>query len=333
MLNPKISLILPTYNVARFLQQCLESIACQTYTNYEVVIIVDGATDGSYEIAKNFCATHEKFSVYWQENAGSGPARNNGLDHASGELIMFIDPDDWVDSDYVEKLVQEQQKKNYDYVVAQCKNVYCTESGKILKTKLKSLKEYEFFSKEECRKRYMQFIEEDLVNAPTYKVYKKSIIDQNDIRFPDLRRSQDVVFNYRYFNCINCFRSVAYFGYNYRVVFGENILRVKPDHYKILHVLYRDIVDLHKSWDVVYDLHKTANYFFRIVYTCLLTNAAVGSPLVSVYTDSVVCEITRNARPRRKHMAVVRWCLVHRQYKLLLLALKLLYWAKGKKES
>ena len=86
---PVVSIILPTYNVERYLQQCLSSIAQQTYVNIEVIIIIDGATDGSFDEAKKFCEKDTRFKVYWQENAGSGPARNNGIQHATGSLVLF----------------------------------------------------------------------------------------------------------------------------------------------------------------------------------------------------------------------------------------------------
>ena len=105
---PLISIILPTYNVASFLLQCLESTNAQTYPNYEVIIIIDGATDGSFEIAKEYCERHEKFNVYWQENAGSGPARNAGLSKSSGEFVMFVDPDDWIEKDLLINLFKKE---------------------------------------------------------------------------------------------------------------------------------------------------------------------------------------------------------------------------------
>ena len=107
--EPLISVVLPTYNVAQYLQQCLESVAAQTYRNIEVIIIIDGATDGSYEIAQDFCKTDKRFSVFWQENAGSGPARNNGLAHCQGEFVMFVDPDDWIEPELLETLYEAQQ--------------------------------------------------------------------------------------------------------------------------------------------------------------------------------------------------------------------------------
>ena len=72
--QPLVSIILPTYNVYPYLAQCLDSILAQTYKNIEVIIVIDGATDGSHELAKSYFKKDNRFSVYWQENAGSGPA-------------------------------------------------------------------------------------------------------------------------------------------------------------------------------------------------------------------------------------------------------------------
>ena len=110
--EPLISVVLPTYNVAQYLPQCLESVATQTYRNIEVIIIIDGATDESYEIAQDFCKKDSRFSVFWQENAGSGPARNAGLAHCRGELVMFVDPDDWIEPELLEKLYKAQFEGN-----------------------------------------------------------------------------------------------------------------------------------------------------------------------------------------------------------------------------
>lgn len=113
-----VSIIVPIYNVESYLIDCLESIEAQTYDNIECILVVDGATDNSFSIAKEYCNTHIRFKVFYQENAGSGPARNKGVALSSGEFICFIDPDDWVEPDYVETLICEQRKGNYDLVVS-----------------------------------------------------------------------------------------------------------------------------------------------------------------------------------------------------------------------
>ena len=126
--EPLISVVLPTYNVVQYLRQCLESVAAQTYRNIEVIIIIDGATDGSYEIAQDFSKTDKRFSVFWQENAGSGPARNNGLAHCQGEFVMFVDPDDWIEPQLLEKLYEAQSEGDYDLVASRRIFVSCNDA-------------------------------------------------------------------------------------------------------------------------------------------------------------------------------------------------------------
>lgn len=331
--NPLVSIILPTYNVARFLKQCLDSLNIQTYTNYECIIIVDGATDGSYEIAKEYCESHDKFTVYWQENAGSGPARNNGIDHANGELIMFIDPDDWVEPDYIERHVVIQQEGDYDFTFSQRRDVFCTSNGSLIKAKKLPAIEITLKDRQICRSNYFSLLERDLVNAPTRIVYKREIICAHSVCFPELRRSQDVVFNYRYFDCINSLAGFDYDGYNYRIVAGENIGRVKADHYKILEILYKDICQLLNRWNVSLSKERVANYFFRIVYTCLLSNISTQSSISPILKSDIVNDIIIKAHPSKAHFVITRWLLLSKQYFLLSIFMRVIYRIKMHKES
>ena len=331
--NPLVSIILPTYNVARFLKQCLDSLNIQTYTNYECIIIVDGATDGSYEIAKEYCESHDKFTVYWQENAGSGPARNNGIDHANGELIMFVDPDDWIESDFIERHVEEQQKGDYDFTVSQRIDAYCDKYANLLHKKIIPIQERELLTMHTCRINYLDMIDKGMVNAPTRKVYKKRIIDENNVRFPDLRRSQDVVFNYRYYNCISSVRCFDYHGYNYRIIAGENIGRVKPDHVKILSLLYTEINDLLKDWGINVNKAILSNYFFRIVYTCVISNVSTNNDIISICEHPQVREISVLAKPTKLHFKITKWCIDKRHYTMLSMFMKCLYRLKARRES
>lgn len=102
--NPLVSVIVPIYNMENYLKTCLESIANQTYGNIEVLLIDDGSTDSSYHISKEFTDRDSRFKLFSKENGGVSSARNFGLDRALGEFISFIDPDDWVEKDYIEFL-------------------------------------------------------------------------------------------------------------------------------------------------------------------------------------------------------------------------------------
>lgn len=100
-----VSIIVPIYNTERYLSKCLESIRTQTYSNIEVIMVDDGSTDGSRNVANGYAERDNRFKLFSQENAGVSTARNHGLDVAEGEYILFVDSDDWLEPQMIEKLV------------------------------------------------------------------------------------------------------------------------------------------------------------------------------------------------------------------------------------
>lgn len=213
-IHPLISVIIPTYNVDKYLNKCLQSISEQSYNNYEVIIIIDGSTDNSYQIAKEFCNTHKKFHVYYQDNAGSGPARNNGLRHSHGEFVTFIDPDDWIDKFYIEHLVFHWEKTKCDLIISGCINSFFKKNDTFKKYVIDKPEVINYNTIKEIRTNYITLCQKHLLSAPTRKLYKMDIIRENNIVFPDLRRSQDIVFNYKYYNYVQSLSVTDYCGYN-----------------------------------------------------------------------------------------------------------------------
>ena len=112
-----ISVIVPIYNVEEYLEKCLESILNQTKDNIEVIMVDDGSTDGSSEIAKQFADEHPGFHYYYKENGGLGCARNYGVQYARGEYIAFIDSDDVIAWDMYEKLYTYAKRNNSDMAI------------------------------------------------------------------------------------------------------------------------------------------------------------------------------------------------------------------------
>ena len=103
---PCITIIVPVYNVEKYLRRCLDSIIGQTYQNLEILCIDDGSTDSSGEICKQYAAQDERIKVLRQENHGVSAARNKGLDAATGEYIAFVDSDDYIEADMIGRLYQ-----------------------------------------------------------------------------------------------------------------------------------------------------------------------------------------------------------------------------------
>ncbi len=117
-IQPKVSVILPVYNVGKYLRQSLDSLINQTLKEMEIICVNDGSTDDCYDILEEYKEKDERIKVIHKENKGTGAARNDGLRLAAGECIGFVDPDDWVKPDMFERLYNLIKEKNLD--IAMC---------------------------------------------------------------------------------------------------------------------------------------------------------------------------------------------------------------------
>lgn len=321
-MNPLVSIILPTYNVDRFLLKCLESIESQTYKNIEVIVIIDGATDNSYSIAKSFCSIRENFNVYWQENQGSGPARNNGLLKAKGELIVFVDPDDWCEPNYVENMVCLQMKGDYDLVISKDINAICTSKGDILQYN-KTKGEYLVCNSQlQVRQNYASLLTSDLISSPHAKMYKKSIIDGYSVSFPDLRRSQDIAFNYRYYSNISSYCISPDNGYVYRIIPDERNARIRKDYYHTISLLFKDIKSMYKKWGVVFDSEAISNHFFIRLCGYFYLSMSSANEIEKIMTDATLKELVKEARPSRIDRKICKFLLGKQEYFLSAIMIK-----------
>ena len=109
-----ISVVVPIYNLAEFLPKCLDSLLNQTFLNYEIILVDDGSMDESPSMCDKYAELYEKVSVVHKKNGGLSSARNAGILIAEGEYIIFPDPDDWVEKDYLSTLYEMQSYYNAD---------------------------------------------------------------------------------------------------------------------------------------------------------------------------------------------------------------------------
>ncbi len=114
----KVSVVVPVYNVERYLERCVESIRNQSYRNLEIILVDDGSPDGCPELCDKLAELDNRIRVIHQSNIGLGATRNRGLLEASGEYISYVDSDDWIDRKYVESYVEEIETWNADFVAS-----------------------------------------------------------------------------------------------------------------------------------------------------------------------------------------------------------------------
>lgn len=201
-----VSIIIPAYNAERYIERCLRSVEAQTCANYECICVDDGSVDRSGKIFKEFAARDQRFVYICQQNAGPSAARNRGLEEAKGEYILFVDIDDTIEPDYLEKLVGGIERSGAD--ICCCGYRY------------KGKENYSFndffpiskMTKNEFLKRLFMHTGGCVWSG----IYKRPIINQNGIRFNvHYRMSEDQLFKLQYFLKCSRFSSIDYNGYNY----------------------------------------------------------------------------------------------------------------------
>lgn len=182
---PIISIIVPVYNSEATLRQCVNSILCQEFKNFELLLIDDGSKDQSPAIGDEYAKRDARVKVYHKENGGVSSARNVGLDKAQGEWITFIDSDDEVSDDYLQDITEHSE----DIIIKGYKKRFG-------KTIIESLSTQDIITNS-----FLDFVSSyitsSLLRGPVYKFYKKNIL--NNLRFlTDMKIGEDAwfVFNY-----------------------------------------------------------------------------------------------------------------------------------------
>lgn len=177
--TPAISVIVPIYNVERYLPKCLKSICNQTFTNFEVLLINDGSQDNSAAIAQKLCDTDNRFHIIHKENGGLSDARNVGLQHAKGEFIAFIDSDDYIHPDYLSVLYNACIQNHADISYCRFKYSYF-KTGITLKARPSS--KAGVFDTETALD---MLIRDNILHSYTWnKMYCKTLFTEHNITYP-----------------------------------------------------------------------------------------------------------------------------------------------------
>lgn len=221
MVNEKVSVIVPIYNVEPYLERCIDSILRQSYQNMEVILIDDGSTDACPVICDKYAEKYRQIQVIHKENEGLSSARNAGLDVSTGDLVMFVDSDDFVEADFVEKLYYALNK--YEADVAICNFQYVDENGKKVIRYPDNVIQNECINNIQYWNRVFQKYGHFYVTVWN-KLYRRELWDS--CRYPLGKINED---EYILHNIINQYTRIAcmdYIGYNY-VQRGNSIMANK----------------------------------------------------------------------------------------------------------
>ena len=309
-----ISVVLPVYNVERYIVKCINSVLNQTYKNIEVILVDDGSSDRCPQICEKYAKKDNRVKVVHKRNGGLSDARNAGIKIANGEYITFIDSDDYVDEDYVEFLYNNIEKTNADIAIGAHRVLY--DSGKIIE---KATHENSILEPKQVLARILY---DDGIDLSAWgKLYKISLFD--DIKFPKGRLFEDSATTYMLVDKAKKITVNSESKYNY-IIRKNSISNAKFSPKKMdLIISTREMCEYVK--EKYPDLEKAANRRLMYAYLSTLSQLAKCKEKypeeekeMTTYIKKHGNEILRDKRvPKRDKLGIISLKFGFRFYKLI----------------
>lgn len=252
--NISVSIIIPIYNVEKYLSRCLNSLINQTLKNIEIICINDGSTDNSYNILNEYAKKDNRIIIINQSNLGQSYARNKGLDIAKGEYIGFVDSDDWVDLDFFEKLYNAAKDNDCDIAVAgiiRLHNLHKKFHLKINKLCVTRDVNEKFFL---CDVPNLSYI--------WNKIYKKSVFDKFKFRFKEGMIYEDVILTPKLLYYMNSLVTVPKINYYYWRRFNSTVTQKNEKALKDAEIANKIAEEFIKEKNI--SIQKEETYRFKI---------------------------------------------------------------------
>ena len=290
--NKLVSIIVPAYNVEKYIRECLESLVEQTYRNVEIIVVDDGSRDGTWAIISELMENDSRIRGFHQENNGVSAARNYALEKACGDYIQFVDGDDYLPRDAVEKLVAAMESNSAEWVNCQYHRV--DESGNALE-EYNFIEGYTDLSHEDSK---LTFIRDILIEYHAgyeiwNKLYLADIIRTADLRFDEkCHMGEDLEFNIRYSLLVGSIVCICDRLYYYRVRGGSAMDSITSlsDNINERLLLIRGIEEPVKAYFTIDNEEKFSQIFYKLMlYVCKghtmdeIADAAAASPYRDYY--------------------------------------------------
>lgn len=320
--NILCSVIVPVYNVEKYLRRCLDSLKNQEGNDFEVILVDDGSTDNSLAICNEYAATDTRFKVIHKENGGVSSARNVGIDQATGKYIAFVDSDDYVTKDYFETL-RPLMSQDHELIVF---NNYQELGGGKAQTYNRGLEE-RVYSIEELKniQRMTPYYKEFFTMigmVPWNKLYNRSIIRNNKLRFNiDMCFAEDAYFIFDFLTYVNRLYLVNKPLYFYNTVNTNSAIRalnaekIKNQLYDTVRILkrrkqYASLINLN------FDFNNNYIDSIMLLTTRLVKSNSNRKQIYAMVYESGASALLIDSKPIDFYHKIVKWMILHKQYKI-----------------
>lgn len=261
-MSPKISIIVPVYNVEKYLRRCVDSILCQTYENIEIILVNDGATDSSPAICDEYLKKDKRVKVIHKQNGGLSSARNAGLDIATGDFIGFVDSDDFIAEDMYESLLREISGDKLN--VANCMYVRYYDSGETSPSRVVHICDEEVKSIDFFKKLLLHTGDMSVCS----KLFPKEVI--GNTRFPVGKLNEDLIFIVEIIEKAEKIKFIGKVGYYYYVregsissKYGKSFIDMQKNALWILDLVKEKYPDL-KIFALRFALYQNMAYLLAV---------------------------------------------------------------------
>ncbi|MFT8539622.1 MAG: glycosyltransferase family 2 protein [Leuconostoc mesenteroides] len=297
----KISVIMPVYNVARYLRRSIDSVLKQTFKGFELILVDDGSTDASPSILDEY-KENPRVNVIHKKNSGSGLSRNVGLDVAKGQYVYFMDPDDWLEG--------EMLRDNYELIRKASPDILLFGSYDHLENRVTSQNlDNEFLqSKKSFLERLPQLFKKNVMYTVWNKIYKKSFLLNFNLRFGSERSGQDYVFNIKVYDKVNTMLVTNKKYYHYVIQRKDS---ATTNFRKDMFDLYR-----HEQIELINFIEKNnirAKDIINDRWYFILNNSwrrALSQKNLrksNAYTKTILREYSKNKYIHIKHLSKFKW--------------------------
>lgn len=287
----KISVIVPIYNVEKYLDRCVKSLINQTYKNIEIILVEDGSPDKCPEMCDDYATYDSRIKVVHKENGGLSDARNVGIEISSGSFIAFVDSDDWVEKDFIEELYSNIKRENADISIVGYALIW--DSGKEIT--YGDNNDYLVYNQEDAIKELLK--QKKFQCMVCQKMYKREIF--SDIKFPYGKIYEDVAVGLPTFlkaNKVVFSGKPKYFYYQRE----DSIVNEKFNENKLFFLdCCKEIIDYSNKHNKIFD-KEAYNFYLRALLMLLL----------QLYSDvrtrnSEICkQLEKEVRKNKKHIFV-----------------------------
>lgn len=246
---PAISIIIPVYNVKQWLARAVESLQAQTFSDFELLLVDDGSTDGSGALCDQIAAHDTRIRVIHQKNSGAAAARNRAIEQAQGNYLYFMDGDDWCDAVMLADMYQVAESNDLDLLVTGFYIETYYDTDKFYQEK-RNAPDRIFATQEEFRNAAYELFDAQLLYAPWNKLYRRAYLIEKSIRFPetfwdDLPFNLDVMRDVERVGCLD-----GHYYHFLRARAESENTRYRPDMYEKREEEHRWLQDLYATWGI-----------------------------------------------------------------------------------